>query len=60
VKTKRGQVPFYAKVTEGIVRGVIEANMVEEAPFNRRLGKRPMSTNDRSRKPRSHLRIPCL
>jgi anaerobic selenocysteine-containing dehydrogenase len=27
VKTRRGRVPFYAKVTERIVKGVIEANM---------------------------------
>ena len=27
VETKRGKVPFYARVTERIVKGVIEANM---------------------------------
>jgi anaerobic selenocysteine-containing dehydrogenase len=33
VKTKRGRVPFYAKVTEGIVKGVIEANMGGGGPL---------------------------
>jgi anaerobic selenocysteine-containing dehydrogenase len=33
VKTKRGRVPFYAKVTERIVKGVIEANMGGGGPL---------------------------
>ena len=33
VKTKRGSVPFYAKVTERIVKGVIEANMGGGGPL---------------------------
>lgn len=33
LKTKRGQVPFYAKVTERIVKGVIEANMGGGGPL---------------------------
>jgi anaerobic selenocysteine-containing dehydrogenase len=33
VKTKRGKVPFYAKVTERITRGVIEANMGGGGPL---------------------------
>jgi len=33
VRTKRGSVPFYAKVTERIVRGVIEANMGGGGPL---------------------------
>ncbi|MEW6377539.1 MAG: molybdopterin-dependent oxidoreductase [Thermodesulfobacteriota bacterium] len=33
VKTKRGRVPFYAKVTERITRGVIEANMGGGGPL---------------------------
>jgi anaerobic selenocysteine-containing dehydrogenase len=33
VKTKRGRVPFYAKVTERIMKGVIEANMGGGGPL---------------------------
>jgi anaerobic selenocysteine-containing dehydrogenase len=33
VKTKRGKVPFYAKVTERILKGVIEANMGGGGPL---------------------------
>ena len=33
VRTKRGRVPFYAKVTERIMRGVIEANMGGGGPL---------------------------
>ncbi len=33
VKTKRGKVPFYAKVTERVVKGVIEANMGGGGPL---------------------------
>jgi anaerobic selenocysteine-containing dehydrogenase len=33
VKTKRGKVPFYAKVTERITKGVIEANMGGGGPL---------------------------
>jgi len=33
VKTRRGSVPFYAKVTERIVKGVIEANMGGGGPL---------------------------
>ncbi len=33
VKTKRGRVPFYAKVTERIIKGVIEANMGGGGPL---------------------------
>jgi anaerobic selenocysteine-containing dehydrogenase len=33
VKTKRGRVPFYAKVTERITKGVIEANMGGGGPL---------------------------
>jgi anaerobic selenocysteine-containing dehydrogenase len=33
VKTKRGRVPFYAKVTERIVKGVVEANMGGGGPL---------------------------
>ena len=33
VRTKRGSVPFYAKVTERIVKGVIEANMGGGGPL---------------------------
>jgi anaerobic selenocysteine-containing dehydrogenase len=33
VKTRRGRVPFYAKVTERIVKGVIEANMGGGGPL---------------------------
>ena len=33
VSTKRGRVPFYAKVTERIVKGVIEANMGGGGPL---------------------------
>ncbi|MGD0915710.1 MAG: molybdopterin-dependent oxidoreductase [Thermodesulfobacteriota bacterium] len=33
VKTRRGKVPFYAKVTERIVKGVIEANMGGGGPL---------------------------
>jgi len=33
VRTKRGRVPFYAKVTERIVKGVIEANMGGGGPL---------------------------
>ncbi len=33
IKTKRGRVPFYAKVTERIIRGVIEANMGGGGPL---------------------------
>lgn len=33
VKTKRGQVPFYAKVTRRITKGVIEANMGGGGPL---------------------------
>jgi anaerobic selenocysteine-containing dehydrogenase len=33
VKTKRGEVPFYAKVTERITKGVIEANMGGGGPL---------------------------
>jgi len=33
VKTKRGKVPFYAKVTDGITKGVIEANMGGGGPL---------------------------
>lgn len=33
VKTKRGRVPFYAKVTPRIVKGVIEANMGGGGPL---------------------------
>jgi len=33
VKTKRGRVPFYAKVTKRIVKGVIEANMGGGGPL---------------------------
>ncbi len=33
MKTKRGRVPFYAKVTERIVKGVIEANMGGGGPL---------------------------
>ena len=33
VKTKRGRIPFYAKVTERIVKGVIEANMGGGGPL---------------------------
>jgi len=33
VKTKKGKVPFYAKVTGRITRGVIEANMGGGGPF---------------------------
>jgi anaerobic selenocysteine-containing dehydrogenase len=33
VRTKRGKVPFYAKVTERIVQGVIEANMGGGGPL---------------------------
>jgi len=33
VKTKRGRVPFYAKVTKRITRGVIEANMGGGGPL---------------------------
>ena len=36
VKTKRGRVPFYAKVTERIVKGVIEANMGGGGPLQPR------------------------
>lgn len=36
VKTKRGKVPFYAKVTERIIRGVIEANMGGGGPLQPR------------------------
>jgi anaerobic selenocysteine-containing dehydrogenase len=33
VKTKRGKVPFYARVTEKILKGVIEANMGGGGPL---------------------------
>jgi anaerobic selenocysteine-containing dehydrogenase len=33
VRTKRGRVPFYAKVTERIIKGVIEANMGGGGPL---------------------------
>jgi anaerobic selenocysteine-containing dehydrogenase len=33
VKTKRGKIPFYAKVTDRITRGVIEANMGGGGPL---------------------------
>jgi len=33
VRTKRGKVPFYAKVTERIIKGVIEANMGGGGPL---------------------------
>lgn len=33
VRTKRGKVPFYAKVTDRIVKGVIEANMGGGGPL---------------------------
>ena len=33
MKTKKGKVPFYAKVTGRITRGVIEANMGGGGPF---------------------------
>ena len=33
VRTKRGSVPFYAKVTERIIKGVIEANMGGGGPL---------------------------
>jgi anaerobic selenocysteine-containing dehydrogenase len=33
VRTKRGKVPFYAKVTERITKGVIEANMGGGGPL---------------------------
>jgi len=33
VKTKRGRIPFYAKVTERIIKGVIEANMGGGGPL---------------------------
>jgi anaerobic selenocysteine-containing dehydrogenase len=33
VKTKRGKVPFYAKVTDKIMKGVIEANMGGGGPL---------------------------
>ncbi len=33
VKTKRGKVAFYAKVTDGIIKGVIEANMGGGGPL---------------------------
>jgi len=33
VKTKRGKVPFYAKVTDRIMKGVIEANMGGGGPL---------------------------
>ena len=36
VKTKRGRVPFYAKVTEKIIKGVIEANMGGGGPLQPR------------------------
>ncbi len=36
VKTKRGKVPFYAKVTQRIVKGVIEANMGGGGPLQPR------------------------
>jgi len=36
VRTKRGRVPFYAKVTERIVKGVIEANMGGGGPLQPR------------------------
>jgi anaerobic selenocysteine-containing dehydrogenase len=36
VKTKRGQVPFYAKVTRRITKGVIEANMGGGGPLQPR------------------------
>jgi anaerobic selenocysteine-containing dehydrogenase len=36
VRTKRGRVPFYAKVTKRIVKGVIEANMGGGGPIQPR------------------------
>jgi len=36
VRTKRGKVPFYAKVTKRIVKGVIEANMGGGGPLQPR------------------------
>jgi anaerobic selenocysteine-containing dehydrogenase len=33
LKTKRGKVPFYAKVTDRIRKGVIEANMGGGGPL---------------------------
>ena len=33
MKTKRGRVPFYAKVTKRITKGVIEANMGGGGPL---------------------------
>ena len=33
MRTKRGEVPFYAKVTGRIVKGVIEANMGGGGPI---------------------------
>jgi anaerobic selenocysteine-containing dehydrogenase len=39
VKTKRGKVPFYAKVTERITKGVIEANMGGGGPLQPQVWK---------------------